>query len=416
MRQLKSFFTYSVGKLISAGIPFFLLPVLTAYLTPEDYGILRLFSIYSIILVPFISLMAPSLLSVELFTRQSKGFSRLMSSIWPVPFVMGGLFLLLTVIFKDTLSNWLELDAEWLFLIPLIALLTVIVETFMKMLVDLKKPIPFVTLSVSRTLVELGLTLFLVTILLWNWQGRVMAWMFVLAVMSVIGIIYMRRNGWLSESFDKGDLRMALAFGLPLIPHVIGRFVINQSDLIFVSKMISVEATGIYGIGYQIGFVISVASGAFLNVFAPFMNERLANISERKKEEIVRMSWLYILGIGALSILVSLSAPLIFEYMLDERYAEGSRYVPWIALAYFFWGGYSVFARYIFFLKKTRIMSYLAIFNVSCNLILNFIFIKQFGAIGAAYATTISFFLVFVGVSVVSNRLYPMPWFYFIKK
>lgn len=416
MKQLKSFFTYSVGALITAGIPFFLLPVLTQYLTPEDYGILRLFSIYSIILVPFTSLMVSSLLSVELFTRQAKGFSRLVSSIWPVPFVMGGLFLLLTILFKDTLAGWLELDADWLFLLPLIALLTVIVDTFMKMLVDQKKPMSFVSLSISRTLIELGLTLFLVTVLLWNWQGRVMAWMFVLAAMSIIGIVYIYRSGWLSESFDKGDLRMALAFGLPLIPHVIGRFVINQSDLIFISKMISVEATGIYGIGYQIGFVISIASGAFLNVFAPFMNERLANITERKKEEIVRMSWLFILGIGTLSMLISLLAPYIFEFMLDERYIEGSRYVPWIALAYFFWGGYAVFARYIFFLKRTRIMSYLAIFNVICNLILNYILIKKYGAIGAAYATTISFFLVFIGVSIISNRLYPMPWFYFIKK
>jgi len=47
------------------------------------------------------------------------------------------------------------------------------------------------------------------------------------------------------------------------------------------------------------------------------------------------------------------------------------------------------------------------------NCLFNYWLIKVYGAIGAAYATALSFFIVFVIVAYYGNKLIKLPWFDF---
>ena len=413
---IKSFSVYTFSSLITAGIPFLVLPILTFYLTPEDYGTLRLFSVYTIIMLPFIGLNAMGLPGIEFFRVNKNEFGKLFSTVLRLPVLLTIFYSIIIFIFKEPIAKLIELPSEWIWIIPVIAFLTFIAEAGMRMLINEKRASAYAIFSITRTIIEVSLTLLLVVVFLMNWQGRVISWAAALFIFSIVSIVYFIRKGWLKNQFDKDWQRQSLMFGLPLIPHVIGRFVVNQSDIIFISKMVSIEATGIYGIGYQIGFLISILSAAFLNMYTPFINERLPTINYKKKKEIVNLTYFFVGGLITFVLLVSLLSGWIFDTFLDERYREGAVYVPWIAVSYLFWGGYSIFGRYIFYLKKTYIMTYLAILNVALNLGLNYFFILKFGTIGAAYATVISFFIVFISVMIISSRLYPMPWFYFMKK
>ena len=51
----------------------------------------------------------------------------------------------------------------------------------------------------------------------------------------------------------------------------IGKFVINQSDRLFLAKMVSVEEMGIYSVGYQVGTIVLILVTAFSNFFSPFL-------------------------------------------------------------------------------------------------------------------------------------------------
>ena len=57
--------------------------------------------------------------------------------------------------------------------------------------------------------------------------------------------------------------------------------------------------------------------------------------------------------------------------------------------------------------KKTHIISVIAAISFSTNVILNIIMIPRFGALGAAYATCLSFFLSLLLVLYYSNKLEP---------
>lgn len=108
-----------------------------------------------------------------------------------------------------------------------------------------------------------------------NWQGRILSWIIAAIFFMIIALHYSHKEGWLKlNSYNKTYIKRGLIVGLPLIPHVIGKFVINKSDVIFIQKMISIEGVCIYKIGYQFGFIISIISGAFLSVYTHFLYER----------------------------------------------------------------------------------------------------------------------------------------------
>jgi Na+-driven multidrug efflux pump len=81
-------------------------------------------------------------------------------------------------------------------------------------------------------------------------------------------------------------------------------------------------------------------------------------------------------------------------------------------MGYAFVGMYKMVMKFLVFAEKTIFLSYITLFAVVINLILNYIFISQFGAIGAAQATTLTFFIKFLITWYISARVYYMPWFF----
>jgi O-antigen/teichoic acid export membrane protein len=208
----------------------------------------------------------------------------------------------------------------------------------------------------------------------------------------------------------KKYLKAGILFGLPIILHTLGKFVTNQSDRIFIAKMVSIKEAGIYNIGYQVGMVILIFVNAVTSFIQPFLFERLSNLTEKAKIEIVRVSYLIILGMLALLLLLTFVTPFFFYYLIDKSYLGGRIFVFWTGLGYFFWAIYVVFAGYIFYLKKTKILGYLSILNISLNLVLNYFLILKFGPIGASYATCISYFVIASIITIVATSFYSLPW------
>ncbi|MDG2274191.1 MAG: polysaccharide biosynthesis C-terminal domain-containing protein, partial [Halioglobus sp.] len=71
---------------------------------------------------------------------------------------------------------------------------------------------------------------------------------------------------------------------------------------------------------------------------------------------------------------------------------------------------YKMFAGYLFYIKKTGYIAALTVITAVINIVLNYFLILSFGAIGAAYATCISFSVQALLAWAVSSRLYRMPW------
>jgi O-antigen/teichoic acid export membrane protein len=120
--------------------------------------------------------------------------------------------------------------------------------------------------------------------------------------------------------------------------------------------MISVSEAGIYSIGYTVGSLVMILVNAYFNFYTPFLMEKLADITEEKKLQVVKMSYLYGIGCAVVLILIILLAPIFFRMFIAKNYYEGVRYVFWIALGYCFWGAICYFRDLFSFLRRIRFL------------------------------------------------------------
>lgn len=421
MKFLKQLSLYTLVGVLSAGINFFVMPVLSHYLLPADYGLLSIFNTYVTILIPIVSISAYSILTVDYYKEKDKNvFASHFTSIQLVPLFNTALLALVVWGWYGRFVNDLELggtDNKWGFIILGLTLLNIYYEQLLQFLIIQKKAAAYAFYVLIKTFFEVALTFYFIVYKGWGWEGRMYSWLIVSALIFFICIFYFNKESMLSSRINLKYIWQGVIFGSPLVLHGIGKLVVAQSDRLFIAKLLpnGIHEAGIYSIGYTVGSLVMIAVNAFFNFHTPFLMERLSDLTEEKKLQIVKVGYCYILGSIVLLGLMTFFAPLLFRYFIDPMYSEGVRYVFWISLGYCFWGGYMLFSGFIFYLKKSRILGWLALFNVVSNLLFNYIFIKLFGGIGAAYATTFSFFLIMVIVAFISNKLYPMPWTQFRK-
>ena len=174
--------------------------------------------------------------------------------------------------------------------------------------------------------------------------------------------------------------------------------------------MVSLEMVGIYSVGYMFGMVVILFTDAFLKAWSPWFYKMLSNADNTKKLKIVKYSYLYILATFIIAFGISIFAKFIIPYVVDVRYAGAEVYVFWIAIGYAVHGVYKIFFPYLVHISKTAFLGISTVIAALLNLIFNYFLIKEFGAIGAAYATVLSFIVSASLVFWYQNKHFKMPW------
>lgn len=417
MRFVKQISLYTFIGFFNAGISFLLMPYLSHFIDPVGYGMLSMVNSFVTILIPLIGLTASGIISVEYYKLKDKTqFSSLFSSVQLIPLVPGLFILIISFLFQNVIGNFLEIPKAsnyWIPLSVLIALLSIYFDSLLVYNVIEQKPNNYVKFSIIRLFIEVGLTLLFVSYFGMGWEGRLWSWLIATIISFFLSIYYFSSQGLFTWNIRKKYIRAGIIFGFPLILHTIGKFVINQSDRIFIAKMVSIEEAGIYNIGYQVGMVILLLVNAAGNFFQPFLFERLTDLTDHRKLEIVRIIYIIIIALMVLLLFITLIAPFLFKTIIDRSYSGAVVFVFWTGLSYFFWGIYTLFTGFIFYKKQTNQLGYLAILNVTLNICLNYILIKHFEALGAVYATCISFFVIAAVVVWRGSSLFKLPWFEF---
>jgi O-antigen/teichoic acid export membrane protein len=112
---------YTIANVINASIPFLLLPLLTNYLSTEDYGILTNFKLLIELLIPFISLNLMTSLQVIYVNRNAETGSYISSGMIAM-IVLTGFFTLLAIIFSDEIVRGTGVPASFVVMTSIYAL------------------------------------------------------------------------------------------------------------------------------------------------------------------------------------------------------------------------------------------------------------------------------------------------------
>lgn len=411
LKQLfKSTTIYAFSSSINMAVPLMLLPVLTRYMKPEDYGMVTMFGVLVSFISPFVGLSIHGSIARKYFESEKIDLPKYIANCL---IILLGSTIVVSIIFyfiAGFIGRISSIPMQWLGLVIIVTFCQSIIQIVLTLWQVKKQSVSYGFFQTYQTLMNMGLTLLLVVGLGLVWKGRLGAQVITYVIFGIVSLGILYNRGWLNFSFEKSYIYNALSFGIPLIPHVIGGTIITMTDRVFINNMVSLEQTGIYSVGCQIGMIVGLLTESFNRAYMPWLFEKLKENHEEEKIKVVKFTYLYFAIIIFLTICLSIIFPLIMNFLIGRDFIDAKKIVFWIALAYSFDGMYKMVANYIFFKEKTYLLAWVT-FSCACiNIVLNYFLIKTNGAVGAAQATSIVFFMGFILTWKLSSMVYKMPW------
>lgn len=401
---------YTLTQAINSAIPFLLMPILTRYLTPADYGIVAMFGVLLSFVAPFTGLSIQGAIARQYYDRDEVDMSRYVTNCLLIllssTLIVGVIFYLLA----EPISRITSFPMQWMWAVIIVSAAQFINQINLTLWQVQIKPIPYGIYQISQTIVNLGFSLWFIVGLGMNWQGRIQAQVIAFGVFAVFGLYLLHHNGWIRLKVNKEYIKNALNFGVPLIPHALSGTIKTMVDRVMITSMISVAATGLYSVGFQIGMIIGILEDSFNRAYSPWLFERLKRNQYNEKIMIVKLTYAYFVVIICLALALGALAPWFLSFFVGPQFAGSGQFVLWIAVGFAFNGMYKMVVNYIFYMRKTYILAWVTFSTALVSIVINYFAIKYLGAIGAAYTYALVSFITFLLVWVLSSKVYPMPW------
>ena len=407
---LYSIVIYLGGGIIGKIIPFLLLPVLTRYLDPEDFGLYATYQSVFVLITAFVG--------INLNGAIIRGYTKLEINEFPIYLYSCMVLLFFSFIFVvfvlsvfgTYISKLTKIPYPWLMLIPVIAAGAFLYKNILSIFRVEEKPITFSIWNVLYSLLNLILAVVLVVVFHFDWRGMVISIAFANLTLGTAGLFLLLKKKLIKIKASKSYLMDAILFGSPLIIHHLSTWAGSMLNRPLLSQFAGLEATGLFYTAFTIASVITVFDAAVEQAWTPWLYRKLNNKKIEEKIQVVKVTYLYIVFLLILVLILSSATKFILPWALGDRFSGAADYVFLVALARAFTAMKRSVFGYALFENKSYLIGYITFITTIIGVLLNFLLIKNFGLMGAAYAMVGSNFLSFVLTWLVANHASPMPW------
>ena len=418
----KNTFVYVFCDGINRAIPFLLLPFITHYLTPSDYGVVTNFNVYVQILSVFCYVTTAGALPVMYYKLSKPEIKQYVFNMLLLN-TYGTLMCMLVILGS---FGWVEHVLNVSLMFQLLALLVVwfsgITNINMLLWRCEEKPLSFGIYQISQSVVNALTTILFVIILLLGWKGRIYSMAFATIVFGIISIYVLYKRQYLVLKINEKYQKQMLVYALPLLPHTLSFWFKGGVDKVMLTNMCSLSANGLYSVAMTWGSIVSMFLVSFSNAYSPYLYKKLARFdadregTQEEQRRLVRLiEYSFIATLIFILIIWAISVCLI-QVMYAPSYHASLVYLPWVMLGQFFYGGYMMFVCFVHYTFKTKMLGIITFSWSIVQIVITYVLISWIGAVGAAVSSAIVSMATFVCVTAYAMRVYDLPWFLFNKK
>lgn len=392
-RGFKSAAVYTLATVFSRGLAIITVPIFTRIMSTEQIGIVNLYnSWYSMISVVATLSLTSGGFAVAMKEYETERDAYI-SSVLSLTSIISILIACFYFLFPEFCQNITGLSNE-LLLLMLVGFLVAPARDFWlaRQRYEYKyKLAAFIT--ILSAVMASALSLFVVikaTSLKLNQvaEYRLFANYFIIYGIALIIWITLMVKG---KSYIRVDYwKYSLALSLPLVGYAISSQILNVSDRMMISKMVGNSAVGIYSTLYTVSSLSLMVWTAINASFVPYIYQNIDN----KDNKIKDISSLLLIFYALIAILLVLFAPEIVRVLAPSEYYESIYIMPPIAAGVFLTSVSNMYSNILVYLKSTKYIMYASVVAAMSNLILNFIFIRKYGYMAAAYTTLFSYILM----------------------
>lgn len=411
----KNTFFYTIGNVLPQAVAFFLLPILTTYLSPEEYGIVSSMQVIQILLAVFFSFGLEKAVIRLYWDYKTEAEQKVfLGTAVLAVFLIALAVLGLVFIFRQLINLFfIEIAFKPYFTLTIFTTFLLAITFLPKYYYRLKhKANIFLLISMVELVLTTGLTLYFVISKNEAAEGVLKGKLFSIILLAPLFIYISVRK--IRFVIDFKILKECMKFSLPAIPALFAAWSIGQIDKVFIADYLSLSEVGIYGLSKRIGGLITIISSSFMLAYHPLYFEIASNSDEQSRRKLFRYNNIFIIVIISFAFgLVLFSKELTFTF-LDERYWDTYKYFPFITLSLLISSISSAIIGASFQQsKKMKQDMYFGFVGAAINIFLCYLLIEPFGLYGAIMGMFLSSLAIFALTYVYTMKycfFVPMNW------
>ncbi len=409
---IKHTFIYGISNVATKASGIVLLPLYTSYLSLGDFGVLGLLDATIFIAIEFISLGQGQALvmlnnSEEYSTTRKEMFFTIFSfsvSICLIFMLLG--FLIIPEIVA--IFSFQKIYLTYLKIILIIISLRVLNSILLNKIRADEESVKYTAYSVIKLFLLIAAAFYFLVIREMGLIG--ILYSYIISDLLILVFMLLTQLGKFKFYFEPSIIRVAVAFGLPLVFGSIAMMLLNLSDRYIIKIFMNDEMVGLYDLGYRFAgvlnmFIIMPVSLTLLPYAYKIYKKGNDKKFYSKLLSYFTMTLVWI-GLG----LSLFSKEIIRVFVLNPSFWPAYKLVPIIVLAYVFFGMRIISSLGMYLTKKTKFVALTTIIAATINIVLNIIFIPIYGITAAAFTTLISFLILYFLSYYYSNKYYVIPF------
>lgn len=411
---------YGLPTIVGRLLNYFLVPLYTNKMPPEDYGVLSILYAY----VAFLIILLPLGMETAFFRyinkKENKDEVFRNSFLTVLGFAI--LFFLFVLIFSQSISSFLGFPEYPEFIISLALVVTIDAITALPMakLRAENKAKRFSIIHFLAIVVNIGLN-FIIIFGLYDSNDPMSAIFYILIAnvlassVKIVGTykeflqVEWRYNRELAREMLKYSLPLVIAGFAGIINETLDRAIMSHRLMASgVSEKKALAEVGIYSACYKLAMIVTIFLQAYRYAAEPFFFSQAKN-KDRNKIYVKVMNY-FIAAVCLVFLGVTLNLDIFKHFIRNDAYWEGLGVVPILLIANVFLGIYINQSIWYKLSGQTRFGAYIAIGGASLTILINVIFIPFFSYWAAAWATLIVYAGQMVASYLLGQKHYPIKY------
>jgi len=225
------------------------------------------------------------------------------------------------------------------------------------------------------------------------------AWAYALsyAIGTALGLYYLFRRTPLVSAIEYVPMyRDLLRFSAPLMVTASMTLVLaNLDTFIIAGYSQTTDPVGVYNAVYPLAELLSVLLSAFGFLFMPVISELHANDQDDELERLYQVitKWIFIAIFPLFSLFV-LFPEVVITLTFGPEYATGAPALAVLSVGWFVHSVAGLNVNALTAIGRTRVIMYDNLFVAALNVGLNLLLVPEYGILGAAVATAISYIVL----------------------
>ncbi len=396
----KASFWFVVANVVLKGISFITTPIFTRLLNVSDYGITSIFVTWEGVISIFATLVLAGGVYNVAMTKYEQDIDRFTSCMLGLTALCSISVYTVCIIFNSIFPQILELKTEYLFFMWLQTFTNACAAFWLmqKRFKYLYKGVIAYTFANA-----FGGPLIAIAAIWLFPENKAYAKIVGAGVLAIIiGLIfffYLLKKG--KTLYDREYWKFALKFNVPLLPHYLAGTLLGASDKLLINSFIGSAAVGIYSISQSISGTVGLITMSINMSLIPYTLQAMKKQDYGSLRKTTMLCLILVACFCAGVALFSREAILIFA---TAEYLDAVVFVAPLSFAAVVGFLYGVIGNIVFYHEKTGAMSIVTLIATAVNVGLNFICIRHFGALAAAYVSLVSNIVTLAGCYYLASR------------